>query len=162
MFLSGQNSPNVFPFFLCFTILSILFLFRPRLFFFFFFFFCQREIVESPNFSLSLSLYIYIYIYIYYLLFPAILALQGPSLLFSKVQFFFSFLFLLCNKRYLSLSFSLSCKFLKWVSFSSQILSFCFNKNPSNKKKDNSLIKYVCNKRYFILKYAIKFVTEVK
>ena len=145
MFLSGQNPPKVFPFFLCFTILSnSIFVLTMSIYFF----------VKERLWKALISVYIY-------LLFPAILSLQGPSLLFSRVQFFFS-LFYVIGTTLLSLSLSLSCKFLKWVSFSSQILSFCFNKNPSNKKKDNSLIKYVCNKRYFILKYAIKFVTEVK
>ena len=86
MFLSYQNPLNVFSFFLCFTIPSnSIFVLTISIFFFFW----SKRDCERLQF-------LYIYIYCFYLLFPTIPALQGPSLLFSRVQFFF--LSLLCNR----------------------------------------------------------------
>ena len=45
MFLSGQNPPNVFPFFV---------LQFPAILFFFFFFY-QREIMKGPNFYIYIA-----------------------------------------------------------------------------------------------------------
>ncbi len=79
--------------------------------------------------------------------------LQGPI-------FFFSFFYVI-SATFLSLSLSPVSFWNGFLSLLKFYLSVSI-KIHLIKKKDNSLIKYVCNKRYFILKYAIKFMTEVK